>query len=1062
MNTNANSASSPDKANALPTKKFSIDISVSQAEEISKPDVITGNSNGIAENTAAKEEKTVNTYNAYDAVALIEGEDAEPLVINAVAKTEKVKLDVMASADNTEVFCVATNGLYINKSGETKLSEPGSFRTEEMCFADLARHHENGYPWMFSILDEDKPRRKQYANVAHILGLDFDGTITYQEYQEIEFVKDYCGLAMPSASSSPTQHKFRGVFRLPQPITADMGGYKFIESCLRYLVDNVFGGLADKQCVDANRFFFGAQGKKPFILDNTKKLPDNFFELVKENEERIALIIEQQKAERKERAERFRAANPDISPEDTVNLLRDALTYLPQRVKGSGNYPICLAVLMGLHHASTEVEIISEDDAIELIDEWSPTDPLEDWFPEKKWRGFNSSGANPTTIATIFWYAKQFGWTHPHKKEDEDTAKTEPETASETIERITETISDADNPQRVKDIVTSTMLGYDVYYDEPKADATKGTKDKEPGDIRQDLIDLFNSNVSGSDLDFKLTEISKKHRVHINNVRELYNSIELESTHIDTEALATSFDKYSKVGELDINLNNYVYTELAEHLSECYRDLGYNNLAALSFLLPVVASLIPIGTNIEAWEGYIQPAILWLAVIKISGGLKSPALTLVTQVIQKLEVKSRRRHEREIKKLLEQLGVKSLKQAYQKGLITPEDLPVKRRFWVTNPTMEALLKIQATQLDYVTFSNKETKSSGLLLEDEEISGFFAGLNGYKNGKGSDIENLLTIHGGGGVTHDRKTDDRNVFVSKSAINIVGTTQNDTLLEILDKYGEGGKDPRGLFSRFMWVISNDDPRKSFERKGSPKALKRELTRLYRRILANNPRLYTLTPAARTYFESFSDWTLDKAKDGSSLPGVKTYWGKVKGLVLRIALILHLINNTNNRLITPDDIAPSAIDEEIDKWLALDDDGYSDEDVIRDSAIPHYLISLDTIKKAVKLSLIYVEHAKKMFQLFNAQNMSGDEFSVAVASGSAVIIPVMHKILEMAESAKENGITTTNIQNAGIQAELRKPGGSQKIIKMFEQLEALGKGKLVVDGRKKTFYANEFIPK
>jgi Primase C terminal 2 (PriCT-2) len=238
-----------------------------------------------------------------------------------------------------------------------------------------------------------------------------------------------------------------------------MGGYKFIESCLRYLVDNVFSGMADKQCVDANRFFYGATGKTAFILDNSKTLPNNFFDLVKENEERVALIIAEQKAERKLRAEKFKADNPNIKPEDYVNLIRDALIYLEPRVEGSGNYSICLAVLMGLHHAATETEIITEDDAFELIDEWSPENSGENWYPETKWNGFSGNHENPTTIASIFWYASQFGWEHPHKKNA--NKKSVPENAQETIERINEiVVSNDDSDARVYEtIVTDEDFG---------------------------------------------------------------------------------------------------------------------------------------------------------------------------------------------------------------------------------------------------------------------------------------------------------------------------------------------------------------------------------------------------------------------------------------------------------------------------------------------------------------------------------------------------------------------------------------------------------------------------
>lgn len=91
-------------------------------------------------------------------------------------------------------------------------------------------------------------------------------------------------------------------------------------------------------------------------------------------------------------------------PDQTVRA-RAALGLLPC---AELKYDDWLHVGMGLHHGEHYGCV---DDGLELWREWSATDPARYKTGEcaAKWRGFDPDGGR--TLGTLFWLAKQYGWT---------------------------------------------------------------------------------------------------------------------------------------------------------------------------------------------------------------------------------------------------------------------------------------------------------------------------------------------------------------------------------------------------------------------------------------------------------------------------------------------------------------------------------------------------------------------------------------------------------------------------------------------------------------------------
>ena len=297
-------------------------------------------------------------------------------------------------------FTYGANYQIIGKCEPQKLSYAGAFKPTEGTLSDLAAHIRAGHPWMPAILDEGAKRWQQHANRAEVLGLDIDGGMTIEEAIAHPFIAAHCGLAIETASSTPDLNKFRLVFRLAEPTQ----NWQTVRICNQYLLESV--NVADKACKDASRFFFGAPGRSPFILDEDATLPSDFVD------QALAWHSEQERIqdEAYRAAEANRAKYSSNDPTDAYELARQALSFIPGRSPGSGNYDECVSVLMALTNE------FGESDANALAESWSPSIKGV-WDIPRKIRGLARGSSRPKTIGSLFHIAKGYGFKFPERAE---------------------------------------------------------------------------------------------------------------------------------------------------------------------------------------------------------------------------------------------------------------------------------------------------------------------------------------------------------------------------------------------------------------------------------------------------------------------------------------------------------------------------------------------------------------------------------------------------------------------------------------------------------------------
>jgi hypothetical protein len=283
---------------------------------------------------------------------------------------------------------VGLNRQFIDKTGAAQLSSPNRFTRTNTTLAGLSAHIAAGYPWMPAIVDDGARRKQEHANAATVCALDIDAGMTIEQALEHPFIAAHCGLLQSSASHSAVHHKFRLVFVFPNPVE----GYQNIRICNQYLAHVV--GSSDRACIDASRFFYGAKGFTPSLLQDVE-LPTTF----------VDDAIAWAEAEKTAKKTRFTPPKTTVKPSashdmDDEALLLSALDAIPPNCEYNG----WIAVGMALH------EILGES-GFNVWDGWSSRASNYDAGQmASKWRSFDGREGDP---ATIFGIAKAHGWKQP-------------------------------------------------------------------------------------------------------------------------------------------------------------------------------------------------------------------------------------------------------------------------------------------------------------------------------------------------------------------------------------------------------------------------------------------------------------------------------------------------------------------------------------------------------------------------------------------------------------------------------------------------------------------------
>lgn len=289
----------------------------------------------------------------------------------------------------------------IGKADPQKLSHQGAWKATEGSLQDLAAHIGKGHPWMPALLDGNGKRWQSNANYAQIFALDIDEGMSIPEAVQHPFISAYSGAGIESASSTAEHNKFRLIFVNPSPINTGFDSYQpwqIIRICNQYLASQV--GAADPACKDASRFFYGAPGRSPFLLNEAARLPEDWIDqamLWHQEQEAIA----QQIAERER--QRWAAYRSEHSQDDADELILSALDC----ISPDCDYLDWLAIGMTLYGLG--------GNWLSAWDRWSAGgSKYKPGICEQKWRGFKQCEPR---LGHLFNLAKAGGFKFPKQLE---------------------------------------------------------------------------------------------------------------------------------------------------------------------------------------------------------------------------------------------------------------------------------------------------------------------------------------------------------------------------------------------------------------------------------------------------------------------------------------------------------------------------------------------------------------------------------------------------------------------------------------------------------------------
>jgi hypothetical protein len=298
-------------------------------------------------------------------------------------------------------------------------------------------------------------------------------------------------------------------------------------------------------------------------------------------------------------------------------------------------------------------------------------------------------------------------------------------------------------------------------------------------------------------------------------------------------------------------------------------------------LLSAAGSAIGNARSIFLKRNFLQPPVIWTAIIGRSGSRKSPSLERGCFAVIDHERELMRQNKIESERYREDLAAWE-----QQNRKTRGEKPQKREdltALMDDLTLEAL----ADAMD--------ANPHGILVKKDELSHWIASFDQYRSNKGADIGRWLSLHTSVLFAVDRRTDRRHYRIHQPRVSITGGIQPKVLRRVLT---EDFFD-RGLPARFL-MAAPPMRRDKWNEIVVPQSVEEEVLELFEelRLLQPDrddrdqarPRLLRLDPDAKAEYIAFYDecgvTTFEVAEDEEAA------WYKLTGYAARLALVGQLL--------------------------------------------------------------------------------------------------------------------------------------------------------------------------
>jgi hypothetical protein len=364
-------------------------------------------------------------------------------------------------------------------------------------------------------------------------------------------------------------------------------------------------------------------------------------------------------------------------------------------------------------------------------------------------------------------------------------------------------------------------------------------------------------------------------------VEQLSKVLQLETElSEDATAAVQSLKKLLKTRRTSLNPHDYFEGWFADLLQLTADAMPTAVEFLITTLLPVAAACIGTSSRIviKPSAGYVQPLVIWSAIVGQSGGLKTPAQKAIVKPLVKLEEIYYEQYKEALKVYQEEVACRRAHPEEFEGEPDPVP-PVRRRLVTKDCTLEKLQRIHGDN------------SRGLLYYRDELAGGAKSRNQYRGGFGADLEAELDQFNGAEIIYDRG--DKEVFLPKSCICRTGGYQWEVAAQMMDAEG----DYTGMNAR--WLLDGAKAPPAYIDLLSPDAdtdtgLSDALLKLYTALGTVPDCDYLLSHDAKVLFQAFQHESVDQGTSEEHL-GLQVVYPKNQSYVARLALLLHIVNAT-----------------------------------------------------------------------------------------------------------------------------------------------------------------------
>jgi hypothetical protein len=301
------------------------------------------------------------------------------------------------------------------------------------------------------------------------------------------------------------------------------------------------------------------------------------------------------------------------------------------------------------------------------------------------------------------------------------------------------------------------------------------------------VIEIINSLNNRSERKIALIELAKSSGAHIRELEDLAEMIEQEFELSESKhEFASSINELLNFTQRSLSLDNFLPNNLAAPLTQWCNWLSIRPEVALTAVLCAASSLHKVGTELVIHKGqdFRVPPTIYSALVSESGQRKSPVFrTLIRQPLGVLHSEARQKFQREFAQYEVNYAVWKKEDSTE----APPVKPAQEMYFFTDATGEGI-KAQAAAVP----------EKSLLALIDEVAGLFNSANKYRNGRGSDRQDMLSYFDGLGPTVLRASGIK-VDVDRLYLSIFGTIQP----SVLKKHLEDCTDPDGQWCTF-WCI------------------------------------------------------------------------------------------------------------------------------------------------------------------------------------------------------------------------------------------------------------------